>query len=156
MRVAMPRRRKKMADDDRDDNGSLANPRGSFSPEELDGMGEEELTRLVEAALDRLPVQWLVAVAVAAEERRQARAEDTRQRLLQEFEDRVKAEGLTLEQVFPVLAYGARRGRSRSVGAVKYRGPHNEEWSGKGRPPRWLAMLESEGRNREEFRVPSE
>jgi hypothetical protein len=106
----MPRRRKKMADEERDDTGALARPRGSFSPEELDGMGEEDLTALVEAALDRLPVQRLIAVAVAAEERRQAREEGTRQQLLQEFEDRAKALGFSLEQVFPVLAYG-RRGR---------------------------------------------
>jgi DNA-binding protein H-NS len=154
----MSRRRKKMADEKRDDTGALARPRGSFSPEELDGMGEEELTALVEAALDRLPVPSLIGIAVAAEERRQAREEDTRQQLLQEFEERVKEMGFTLEQVFPVLAYGARRGRSGSAGSlpVRYRGPHGETWSGKGRRPRWIVELESEGHNKEEFRVPNE
>ncbi len=37
--------------------------------------------------------------------------------------------------------------------AAKYRGPNGEEWSGRGRKPRWLAALEAEGRNREEFRL---
>ena len=147
-----------MADDDRDDTGSLAHSRGSFSPEELDGMGEEELTALVEAALDRLPVQHLIAVAVAAEERRQAREEETRNQLLQEFEERAKALGFSLEQVFPVLAYG-RRGRRSGSGSqlpVMYRGPGGETWAGKGRKPRWLQILEDEGRDKEEFRVSGE
>ncbi len=93
----------------------------------------------------------------AAEERRQAREEGTRQQLLQEFEDRAKALGFSLEQVFPVLAYG-RRGRRSGSGsqlAVMYRGPHGETWSGRGRKPRWLQTVEDEGRDREEFRVPS-
>jgi DNA-binding protein H-NS len=105
--------------------------------------------------LDRLPVANLVAVAVAAEERRHARAEEARQTLLQEFEDRAREMGLSLEQVFPVLAYRRGKGTGGS-GVVKYRGPHGETWSGRGRLPRWLSSLEGEGRNREEFRVPSE
>src|SRR3712207_2118111 len=116
----MPRRRRGTADDDRDDNGGLANPRGSFSPEELDGMGAEGLMRLVEAALEGLPVQNLVAVAVAAEERRQAREEETRQQLLDGFRQRAEQLGLSLERVFPVRAYGgrARRGGSGAALAV--------------------------------------
>jgi DNA-binding protein H-NS len=37
--------------------------------------------------------------------------------------------------------------------AAKYRGPNGEEWSGRGRTPRWLAALEAEGRGREEFLI---
>ncbi len=37
--------------------------------------------------------------------------------------------------------------------AAKYRGPNGEEWSGRGRMPNWLAALEAEGRNREEFLI---
>src|SRR5688500_15546086 len=109
----MPRRRSKMADAG-EDNCPLADPRHAHSPLELVGMADEELMRLVDAALDRLPVANLVAVAVAAEERRQARAEEARQTLLQEFEDRAREMGLSLDQVFPVLAYGARKGKSGS------------------------------------------
>jgi DNA-binding protein H-NS len=29
--------------------------------------------------------------------------------------------------------------------AAKYRGPNGEEWSGRGRTPKWLAVLEAEG-----------
>jgi DNA-binding protein H-NS len=39
--------------------------------------------------------------------------------------------------------------------AAKYRGPNGEEWSGRGRTPRWLAALEAEGREREEFLIQS-
>ena len=37
--------------------------------------------------------------------------------------------------------------------AAKYRGPNGEEWSGRGRTPKWLAVLEAEGRGREEFLI---
>jgi DNA-binding protein H-NS len=141
-----------MADDDRDEGDTLARDRASFAPEELDGMGEEELMRLVEAVLDRLPVSNLVAVAVAAEERRQAREEETRNQLLEEFRARAEQLGLSLDRVFPLLAYRA-RGSGRGGGTVKYRGPHGETWAGRGRLPRWLAILEGEGHNREEYRV---
>ncbi len=38
---------------------------------------------------------------------------------------------------------------------VKYRDPSNAEntWSGRGRPARWLAALERQGKRREDFRV---
>ena len=35
----------------------------------------------------------------------------------------------------------------------KYRSPAGDEWSGRGRVPVWLRLLEDEGHNREEFRV---
>jgi DNA-binding protein H-NS len=40
-------------------------------------------------------------------------------------------------------------------GAVKaaYRGPNNEEWSGRGNTPRWLVALEAEGKKREDYKV---
>ena len=43
--------------------------------------------------------------------------------------------------------------KSRGKVAIKYRGPDGEEWSGRGRHPRWVAALKAEGRNLEEFRI---
>jgi DNA-binding protein H-NS len=37
--------------------------------------------------------------------------------------------------------------------AAKYRGPNGEEWSGLGRTPKWLALLEAEGRGRGDFLI---
>jgi DNA-binding protein H-NS len=38
---------------------------------------------------------------------------------------------------------------------AKYRGLNGEEWSGRGRAPKWLAALEADGRGRGEFLVQS-
>ncbi len=45
------------------------------------------------------------------------------------------------------------RGDIGTKRAAKYRGPNGEEWSGRGRTPKWLAALEAEGRGREEFLI---
>ena len=37
--------------------------------------------------------------------------------------------------------------------AVRFRGPHGEAWSGRGRAPRWLVALEGQGVSREKFRI---
>jgi DNA-binding protein H-NS len=34
---------------------------------------------------------------------------------------------------------------------VKYKSPEGEEWSGRGRLPKWLETAEAEGRTRDEF-----
>jgi DNA-binding protein H-NS len=61
-----------------------------------------------------------------------------------------------LRQQMPVDS-GARarkpRGDIGTERAAKYRGPRGEEWSGRGRPPKWFAALKAEGRNREEFLI---
>jgi DNA-binding protein H-NS len=36
---------------------------------------------------------------------------------------------------------------------VRYRSPNGDTWSGRGYPPKWITQLESEGHNREEFKV---
>lgn len=36
---------------------------------------------------------------------------------------------------------------------VKYRGPNGEEWSGRGRQPKWLTVMEAQGKTREDYRV---
>ncbi len=44
--------------------------------------------------------------------------------------------------------------KARKPVAAKYRNAEtNEAWSGRGKPPKWLAALEAEGRKREEFLV---
>jgi DNA-binding protein H-NS len=66
--------------------------------------------------------------------------------------------GLTLDAVtLAVAAAGTGKGRARKPGSsnvpVKYRGPNGEEWSGRGRSPRWVQVAEAEGKSLEDFRV---
>jgi DNA-binding protein H-NS len=37
--------------------------------------------------------------------------------------------------------------------APKYKGPHGEKWSGRGKNPRWLTVAMSEGRRLEDFLI---
>ena len=39
--------------------------------------------------------------------------------------------------------------------APKFRGPNGETWSGRGLTPRWLATLQTEGRNKDDFAIKS-
>src|ERR671917_183026 len=85
-----------------------------------------------------------------------------------EVERRAAELGLSAGDLFAQTArqettgQGTRRRRPRSDAgakravAVRYRGPGGEEWSGRGRTPRWLVAQEAEGRNREEFAVDPE
>lgn len=43
--------------------------------------------------------------------------------------------------------------KARMAVAAKYRGPNGETWSGRGRAPKWLEALESQGRQRAEFSI---
>ena len=43
--------------------------------------------------------------------------------------------------------------KAMSAVAAKYRGPNGETWSGRGRAPTWLTVLEAEGRQRSEFLI---
>ena len=67
--------------------------------------------------------------------------------------------GATFE-LMPVTAVPANGGhpvkaKRKSKIAIKFRNPSKPEetWSGRGRPARWLTVLEKQGRKRDEFRV---
>ena len=52
------------------------------------------------------------------------------------------------------LGGGARKASTRAAAAIKYRQPATgATWSGRGRPPHWLADELAKGRKREEFLV---
>lgn len=51
---------------------------------------------------------------------------------------------------------GGRAGKSKLAGrrvAVKYRDDKGNTWTGRGRPPLWLAAAEKAGKNRDSFLV---
>lgn len=56
-----------------------------------------------------------------------------------DIENKLKEANLTLEEVFPDRFEANRRGRKHSETVAKYRHPDTgEEWSGRGRMPRWV------------------
>jgi DNA-binding protein H-NS len=46
-----------------------------------------------------------------------------------------------------------RRSRKGYKVVPKYKGPHGEKWSGRGKKPRWLTVAMSEGKQLEDFLV---
>jgi DNA-binding protein H-NS len=124
---------------------------------DLDRLTEDELTQLIDQALDRLPAQKLTAVREAAETKRRGKMDEARVALLEKWRTEAAEMGLSLGAIFPapVSSGSGRRARSDSGSqvAVKYRGPNGETWTGRGRMPKWLAALEADGRSKEEFRV---
>ena len=115
--------------------------------------------------LDKMSVPQLTALIEAAEAKRRDKLEEAKAALRAEVERKAAELGLSAGDLFAQTArqettgQGTRRRRPRSDAgakravAVRYRGPGGEEWSGRGRTPRWLVALEAEGRNREEFAV---
>ncbi len=115
-----------------------------------------------------MTVQQLTALIAAAEAKRRDKLDDARAALRAEMERKAAELGIAPGDLFaapgqqaPAEQAAAKNGtRARKprddIGAkraAKYRGPDGEEWSGRGRTPKWLAALEAEGRGREEFLI---
>ena len=115
--------------------------------------------------LDGMTAQQLTELIAAAEAKRREKREGAVAALRAEMERKAAELGVSAGDLFAQTArqettgQGTRRRRPRSDAsakravAVRYRGLGGEEWSGRGRTPRWLVALEAEGRNREEFAV---
>jgi DNA-binding protein H-NS len=124
----------------------------SRSDIDLDAMSTEELLTLIEDVIDRLPVPELVNIRDAIEHKRLEHLEEAKNAVLEEMRGKLAELGLTLEEALPQSGRKSRSDAGRPL-PVRYRSPTGETWSGRGYPPRWVTQLESEGRNREEFRV---
>ena len=118
--------------------------------------------------LDRMTVQQLTTLIGAAEAKRRDKLEDARAALRTEMERKAAELGIALGDLFSTpeqqapAEQAAAKNETRArkprddIGtkrAAKYCGPNDEEWSGRGRTPKWLAALEAEGRGREEFLI---
>jgi DNA-binding protein H-NS len=121
-----------------------------------------EIKRKHSFDLDNMGVEELTALRDAAEAKRRQLLDQAKTQVVREFREKLKALGLTLEAVLPSSPRQKagqepeERKKRRDAGEllpVKYRGPNNETWSGRGREPRWLQALMAEGRKREEFRA---
>ena len=110
--------------------------------------------------LDDLGSVDLGRVAEAAQTLRLAKQQAEREAFIARVRAEAAAIGLVPEQLFAPVpgaprkqASSAPRKRGRGVVAPQYRSPDGADWSGRGKPPRWLVEQERQGRNRDEFRI---
>ena len=59
--------------------------------------------------------------------------------LRSDIERKLREANLTLQDIFPDMFNGAKRGKQRASALPRFRHPDTgEEWSGRGRMPRWV------------------
>ena len=127
-------------------------------PDQESGFGD--VPAEVQAALDGLTVVELKAAIRFAEAKVREKADGEKRALIEETRRRAEALGLSIEDLFDGTARPAKQGRgaakvdgAKAKPPVKYRGPDGEEWSGRGRAPKWIQAAVAQGRRREDFAV---
>ncbi len=108
--------------------------------------------------LAQLSIPELRAVIAEAESLIAARKDEELQKTYQEFAEKARALGMTVDQI---LAIGAKGGRAKQASgdkkpvAIRYRNPANpsETWTGRGKQPRWLAACIASGAKLQDFAV---
>jgi DNA-binding protein H-NS len=113
-------------------------------------------TNTIMYQLDDLSVPLLRAVAEKAQALIREKADSERRALIEDVTARAKGLGVSVKELFGLgeAKPGRKAGAKRGSPSVKYQGPNpQDQWSGRGRPPRWLQALEAEGRKRDEFLV---
>lgn len=106
--------------------------------------------------LDGMSVQDLTALRDAAEAKRREKLDAARDQVLAETRAKLAELGLTLEAALPGATAGQGGKARKNAGGslpVKFRGPNGEEWSGRGRLPKWLQALETSGKARDQFKA---
>ncbi len=86
------------------------------------------------------------------------RRDEKRKALKAQISDMMKAEGLSLSDLFPQpgKARGQPKGKPQAEAAkVTYRNPDNpsQTWTGKGRKPAWVVEALSSGKMLEDFHI---
>ena len=148
---------KDMSETDTTDIGSQEIEAKPGALPDLNQVSEPEVLNFVESALDRLSIESLLRIGDAVRAKRQAKQEESRSTARLRIEQELQSTGLSLRDLFPELLPSASRKRTDG-GALppKFKGPHGETWTGRGRLPNWLSILEQGGHSREEFRIPEE
>lgn len=87
-----------------------------------------------------------------------AEAEQVRQKeidsVIADIRKKMEAYGLTAQDIGGTAAPRKRGPAAKGKGAVKYRGPNGETWSGgRGRKPRWVQEALKAGKKIEDFAV---
>jgi DNA-binding protein H-NS len=109
------------------------------------------------AMLDHLSVAELTALIDAATIKRREKQDEAKATMLAKWKAEAVEAGLAFEALIPGLAEPKEPRKTRkdqgSTLTTKFRGPNGEEWSGRGRMPKWLTVLEASGKSREDYRV---
>ena len=109
------------------------------------------------AALPLLTAKELNAVSEAVEAARLEHSTTGRQALLAEFEEKAAVLGLSLDELIktPKATKASKPSSNKAATKVspKYRAGNGDEWTGRGRPPKWIVMLEAEGKRREDYLI---
>jgi DNA-binding protein H-NS len=100
-------------------------------------------------------IQRFIRELEAEQNRRRA---EKRKTLKGQISDMLKAEGLSLSELFPQpgKAKGQPKGKSQAEAAkVKYRNPDNasQTWTGAGRKPTWIVEALASGKTLEDLRL---
>lgn len=87
-----------------------------------------------------------------------AEAEQVRQKeidaVIADIRQKMEAYGLTAQDIGGTAAPRKRSAGGKAKGAVKYRGPNGETWSGgRGRKPRWVQEALKAGKKIEDFAI---
>jgi DNA-binding protein H-NS len=124
---------------------------------------EEKTVETIIAQLDGLDATALGRVIETATDLRVAKQHAEREAFIARVREEAAAIGLVAEQLFlpppppaaaPRKAPAPVRKRGRGIVAAQFRSPDGQsEWSGRGKSPKWLVELESQGRSRDEFRI---
>ena len=110
---------------------------------------------MADARLDKMSVKELTALQAriddAIVERKKSDFEDLKSRIATIAE----RSGFSLRDLFKGRGTRRNGATKRSKVAVKYRDPQNPSntWTGRGRPPRWLAAKVAAGQKREKFLI---
>jgi len=101
--------------------------------------------------LKNMSVAELLDLQKAIPAELEVRQKDERQKLLNEFRDKAKALGISLEDLM-----GASKGKARvSKVAAKYIHPANAAltWTGRGKRPRWVSEWLDSGKSLDQLKV---
>jgi DNA-binding protein H-NS len=122
-----------------------------------------DLNKLL-SSLAEMPIAALRRVMLECEKLLEAKAEGERMSFIEEVTARAAGMGMSIAELLkravpdsvmpspPIARKKARAQRARP--AVKFRDPVTKaEWSGRGRPARWITDYEKAGRKRGEFAV---
>ncbi|MGG5812393.1 H-NS family nucleoid-associated regulatory protein [Falsiroseomonas sp. CW058] len=119
-------------------------------------MAERNAGSTAKIELDRMSVAELRTLIAEAEVVLREKQEKAKADLLAKWKAEAEENGLSFQALLPGIPTGPTKAPRKGSGEplpVKYRGPNGEEWSGRGRLPRWLQAMEAEGRRRDEFIV---
>ena len=109
------------------------------------------------AVLEQLPVSDLRAIADKAQTLVKEKGEGERRAFIEEVKAKAASLGISLRDLVGVGSssrpVAKKAGAKRASPAPKYRGPSGEEWSGRGRAPRWMQALIAEGKKKEGFLI---